>query len=162
MARRISEGHEARRRYTGGIISLAKTAVEHRGAIERDLLMYTGHELQDVGRTMSWTAFSSFLTHLDPEAALVREINPEGSAWATTAKTNAILADIFDMLANINSNLIALGTGRPAKRPKPYPRPIKKQPEEERHFGRDPLPPDELRKWFEEKRKNASSSKRNP
>lgn len=125
-------------------------------------MMYTGHELRDVGRTMSWTAFSAFLHHLDPEAALVREINPEGSAWATTAKTNAILADIFDMLANINSNLIAMGTGRPAKRPKPYPRPIKKQPEEERHFGRDPLPPDELRKWFEEKRKNASSSKRNP
>ena len=37
----------------------------------------------------------------------------------------------------------------------------KEEKENERHFGRDPLPPDELREWFEMKRKeHASSSKR--
>lgn len=162
MARGIRKSYEARRYYAGGIISLAKTAIEHREAIDRDLLIYTGHELREVGSGMSWTALASFLHNLDPKSALVREINPEGAAWATTAKTNAILADIFDILANINANLVAIGSGKPAKRVKPYPRPTVKKPENERHYGRDPLPPDELRKWFEEKRKNASSSKRNP
>lgn len=89
----------------------------------------------------------------------MREMHPDESAWSTQVKTNAILADIFDILAQINANLVALGSGRPAKQPKPYPRPIKKKPEHERHFGRDALPPDELRKWFEMKRKeNAGSS----
>ena len=94
-------------------------------------------------------------------SALMRELHPDESAWTTRVKTNAILADIFDILSQINQNLIAIGTGRPAKQIKPYPRPIKRRPENERHFGRDPLPPDELRKWFENKRKNnAGSSKR--
>ena len=92
----------------------------------------------------------------------MRELHPEESIWATTAKTNAILADIFDVLANINSNLVALGSGRPAKKPKPYPRPVKRKDETERHFGRGALPANELREWFEKKRKEyARSSKRN-
>lgn len=87
------------------------------------------------------------------------ELHPDHAAWATTTKTNAILADIFDMLAQLNANLVALGSGKPAKKPKPYKRPTKKQPENERHFGRGALPPNELRAWFEEKRKqNAGSS----
>lgn len=96
------------------------------------------------------------------ESALIRELHPEESVWATRTKTNMILADIFDMLAQINANLVAMGSGKPAKQPKPYPRPVKKKQENERHFGRGALPPDELRRWFEEKRaKNAGSSKRN-
>ena len=88
----------------------------------------------------------------------MREMHPDESAWSTQVKTNAILADIFDMLAQINANLVALGSRRPAKQPKPYPRPIKKKPDQERHFGSDPLPPDELRKWFEMKRKEHAGS----
>lgn len=89
----------------------------------------------------------------------MRELHPEESAWTTRVKTNAILADIFDMLAQINANLVALGSGRVAKTPKPYPRPVKRKPDNERHFGRGALPPDELRAWFEKKRaKNAGSS----
>ncbi len=99
-------------------------------------------------------------------SALRREIDPEYGAWSTTAKTNAILADIYDLLSLINSNIIAVASGKPAKRPKVYPRPWAKdkQDKNEQHFGRDPLPPDELRKWFESKRglNNASSSKRDP
>ena len=83
----------------------------------------------------------------------MRQLNPDATTWSSTLKTNAILADIYDLLASINANLIAHATGRPGKRPKPYPRPNKgKDPENERHFGRDALPPDELRKWFENKR----------
>lgn len=90
------------------------------------------------------------------------ELNPDISAWASTLKTNAILADIIDMLATINANLMAIGSGKAAKRPKPYPRPGKKPHDEERHFGSGALPPDELRAWFDKKRaEHARSSKRN-
>ena len=57
------------------------------------------------------------------------------------------------MLAVINSNLCAKGSGKRPKMPKPYPRPWddkKKQPEVT-HFGKGALPPDELREWFKSK-----------
>ena len=150
------------RKNAGGIISLAKAVLEYRGAIEHDLITKTGHELNDIGRTLSWGALDAFLGHTEPDSALMREINPEVSTWSSTAKTNAILADIYDLLAQLNANLVAHATGRAAKRPKLYPRPAKHDPENERHFGSKGLPPDELRKWIEEKRKqHAESSKRN-
>ena len=91
------------------MIGLAKFVEEHRGAIEYDLLRKTGHELDDVGSTLSWGALCSFVTNLEADSATAREIEPELSGWATAAKTNAILADIFDVLAAINANLKALG-----------------------------------------------------
>ena len=101
---------------------------------------------------------------LPEDSRLRREIEPEYESWSTRTKTNAILADIYDILSRINSNLVAMASGKPARAIKPYPRPWlkKEEKENERHFGRDPLPPDELREWFEMKRKeHASSSKRN-
>jgi len=53
----------------------------------------------------------------------MRELRPEYAQWATTAKTNALLADIYDEIAVLNANLCAKGSGKRAKRPKPYPRP---------------------------------------
>ena len=41
------------------------------------------------------------------------------AAWATPLKTNSILADIADELAQINANLVALGSHKPAKKVKP-------------------------------------------
>lgn len=90
--------------------------------------------------------------HTGPESALMQELNPELSEWSGRTKTNAILADIFDMLAMINANLMAVGTRKPAKRPKLYPRPGAKDPETTRHFGKGALPAEELREWFERKR----------
>ena len=52
----------------------------------------------------------------------------------------------------INANLVSLGNGRPARKPKPYPRPGKKSKDEERHFGSGALPVDELHQWIEKKR----------
>ena len=125
---------------------------EHREAIEHDLLVETGHELRDVGRSLSWGALRSFLTHISPESALAREINPEGYIWASRAKTNALLADIYDLLSAVNANLCAKGTGKKPKQPKPYPRPgDKDRNTETRHIGKDPLPPDKLREWFKQK-----------
>lgn len=131
---------------------------EHDGAIEYDLLTKTGHELRDVGRTLSWQALASFILHLDENSALYRELNPEQSLWAQTIKTNGLLADIHDMLAQINANLVAVGTHKKAKKPKPYPRPgMEDKRDDVKHFGKGALPPDELRAWFEKKRKEHGS-----
>ena len=134
--------------------------MDHREAIQHDLLVETGHELADVGRVLSWDALSAFLHHLRPDSATARELNPELSVWTSTAKTNAILADIFDILSAINANLMAIGSGKRAHKPKLYPRPDSgKEKDNKQHFGSGALPPDELRKWFDEKRaKHARSS----
>jgi len=85
-------------------------------------------------------------------------MHPEFSAWATRVKTNGILADIYDVLSDIRYALITIGGGKPTK-PNPYPRPNAKEPDNVQRFGKGGLPPDELRAWFEKKRKeNASSS----
>lgn len=95
----------------------------------------------------------AFMRHLPIDSALGQELYPEYAPWATRTKTNAILADILDALNQINANLVAIGSRKPAKQPKPYPRPQKKKPENVRHFGRGALPANELREWFEMKRK---------
>ena len=125
----------------------------HRKAIEHDLLVETGHELRDEGFSISWEALDSFLSNMSPDSALARELNPKMSQWATRAKTNTILASIYDMLAVINTNLCAKGSGKRPKKPKPYPRPWledKKEPDV-RHIGKGALPPDKLRAWFKSK-----------
>lgn len=134
------------------MISLARFTKEHREAVEYDLLTRTGYELRDVGARLSWGAFRSFLYGVGPDSATARIINPEVYEWATRAKTNALLADIFDMLAMINANLVAVGSRKRAKTPKPYPRPGA-EPTGQKHFGKEPLPVDELQEWFEKKRR---------
>lgn len=134
------------------MIGLARAVLEHREAIEYDLLTKTGHEIDDIGRVLSWDALDSFFKHIGPDSALMQELHPEHAAWAGIPKTNMILADLYDILSQINANLVAVGSGRPAKKPKPYPRPWKNDPDEEKHFGKGALPPEELREWFEQKR----------
>lgn len=90
--------------------------------------------------------------HISPDSALAREINPDSYIWASRAKTNALLADIFDLLNAVNANLCAKGTGRRPKKPKPYPRPGNKETEKETtHIGKGAMPPDKLREWFRQK-----------
>ena len=138
----------------GGIISLAAFVAEHDGAIEYDLLTRTGHELQDVGGSLSWGALASFVLNSAGDSALSRELDSEYHLWATTTKTNGILADIFDMLAQINANLVALGERKQAKEIKPYPRPgMEDRRENVKHFGKGALPRGEFRKWLEKKRR---------
>jgi hypothetical protein len=79
-------------------------------------------------------------------------LHPDRAEWGSRTKTNIILADLWDQLAQINANLVAIGSRKPAKSPKPYPRPGVKK-DNEQHFGAEPLPPKELRAWIEEKRK---------
>ena len=85
---------------------------------------------------------------MDSETA--RELEPDLVKWASQMKTNAILADIYDQLAMINANICAMGSGEKAKKPKAYPRP---NDSEKKTIGKKGLPPEELRAWFDKKRK---------
>ena len=110
----------------------------------------TGHELNDTGRTLSWGALGSFVRGLDLSTKTGAEIYPEEAEWTQTAKTNAILADIYDQLAVIDAHLATIITRKPSRRPKFYKRPGVKD-ENEKHIG-TPMKKDELRKWLEERR----------
>lgn len=121
---------------------------EHHRAFESDLLKI-GYELKDVGHSLSWSALHSFISSLGPESNTAKDLDPELYEWTTTLKTNKILADIYDMLSMINSNLVAVGSKKKAKKPKLYPR-LKKPGD---HYGKGALPKDDLRQMFVNKRK---------
>lgn len=116
----------------------------------------TGHSLDDIGRSLSWGALGSFLRKVDINSETAKELDPDLALWAGTVKTNAILADIYDVLAMINTNLCAIGTGKRAKKPEKYPRPGDK---DKKQIGKDALPLDELRAWFDRKRKERNNHK---
>ena len=90
------------------------------------------------------------MRHPDLASETGRELEPDFAIWSGTLKTNAILADIYDMLAMINSNICALGSGKMAKKPKPYARPSDK---DKKRIGKNALPAADLREWFENKRR---------
>lgn len=102
--------------------------------------------MEDIGCALSWGALGAFIKYLPPDSAVVRETHPEESSWATRVKTNSILADIYDVLSAINANLTAVGSGKSAKRVKPYPRPGHKD-KNESHIG-TAVPVEELNKLF--------------
>lgn len=113
--------------------------------------MSTVYSLDDLGGSLRWGSLKSFLFHLPPESSVRRELNPELADWSTRQKTNAILADIYDILAVINTNLMTIGSRKRQKQPKPYPRPGK-QDENTRKIGRGAVPHNELVAFFERKR----------
>lgn len=125
--------------------------MKRRSAVEYDLLTLTGHELNDLGRTLSWRALHSFVKHLPSDSAVVREEYPEYVPWMTTLKTNVILADLIDVVSQLNANIIASRSGKRAHRVKPYPRP--KQDNKTEKIGKGAMTHDQLAAWFEEKRK---------
>ena len=114
------------------------------------MLTQTGFELNDVGSVLSWNALNSFIKRLGADSNTAMEIEPELSMWSTTSKTNAILADIYDVLSAINSNLKAIGSGKAAKKPEKYPRPNKNKKEK---LFTSSMPMNEMREWIEKRRR---------
>lgn len=91
------------------------------------------------------------MSQLPSDSALARELNPKFSIWATRMKTNAILADLYDVLAVINANLVAGMSKKKPKTPKRYSRPFDQG--ETRTLGtKDAMPRDDMHAWIEEKR----------
>lgn len=112
--------------------------------------------MEDVGRTLSWGALASFLYKVDIDGELAKDLAPELSKWSGTMKTNAILADIYDLLSMINANICALGSGKQARKPKEYPRPADN---DRKQIGRNAVSPEELRAFFDKKRKENKKRK---
>ena len=150
MERRNTQGV---RGDAGGIVSLARFAEENGEALNFDLFTRTGYSVRDIGDAIPWGTFRAFVQQIGFNSAIARKLYPEYADWATPEKTNALLADIYDLLSVINANLLSIGSGKRAKHPKPYPRPGAKK-DEEKKIGRGALPHDELVKWFEQKRRS--------
>ena len=89
------------------------------------------------------------MNHIDLDSELANELDPDLARWSGAVKTNALLADIYDVLAMINANICALGSGGHAKKPKSYPRP---NDNKKQSIGKNALPADQLREWFAKKR----------
>lgn len=123
----------------GGIIGLVRIIKEHDRALEYDLMTRTGRTLEEYMSmgAAGKVALISFIENLPIDSALAKSINPkdEFGAWYSVAKTNEILADIFDIYAEVHS--------KKGRKPKPYPRPQVK-----RGIGRDAIPVSEFWDWW--------------
>jgi hypothetical protein len=84
---------------------------------------------------------------------LARDLK-KSTGWESTLQTNVILADIFDLLQAINSNLCAIGGSKQHRKVKPYPRPFGKGDESTKKIGKDPLPLNQLKEWIKGKQSN--------
>lgn len=116
------------------------------------MLTSIGYSAADIGKSLSWRSFKAFILNIGTDTAVARELYPDYSAWGTREKTNAILADIFDVLSAINANLMAIGSGKRPKPPKPYPRPGANN-NSEKKIGKGALPVKDLEAFFERKRR---------
>ena len=112
--------------------------------------MQTGYSLDDVGGALNWSALGAFLHRVDPNSAIAHEIEPEIADFSGTFKTNAILADIYDILAQINANLVAGFSHKRTSKPRRYPRP---GDDDKRRIGKDGMTVDELDSWFAQKKR---------
>lgn len=130
------------------MISLAKFCEEHDRALNYDLLTQTNFQLDDVGGSLSWGAFRSFIYGLRTDSALARDLG-KATGWEDTLKTNQILADIYDLLQVINANICQMASGK-HKNIKPYPRPGDKADDKKR-IGKDAMPLSKLREWIKER-----------
>ena len=84
------------------------------------------------------------------DGAIAHELEPDIAAFSSRYRTNSILADIFDILSQINANLVAGFSHKGATKPKKYPRP---GDGEKRRIGKGSMTVSELAGWFAEKRK---------
>ena len=130
----------------------------HKEAIEYDLITSAGIELSEVGSSLSMGAFSSFVKALPNnfDSALWRSTHEDTALWATTLRTNALLADIFDVLSQINSNLCAGFSHKKSSKITPMPRPWSEGKTKTKKIGKGALPKSELREWFKNKWKKRS------
>ncbi len=134
----------------GGIVGLVRLATgPRRRALDFDLLRWAGGTSADIPGRVSWDAALAVVGNLPPDSALMREQDPETWVWSTQAKTNGLLADLYDLLAWVNYNVVASATRKGMRRPrkpKPYPRPGSKA--KGTTIGRDPIPAKDFDRWW--------------
>lgn len=137
------------RGHSGGIAELRQLIEDHGAALDYDLMTLTRYTLRDIGGALSWGALSHFVQYVPRTSALSKEIQPtsEAELWANGNATAALLADIYDALNQLNSNVVAQSTGRRAQRVKPYKRPWE-QAQGVKRLGSDPIPVSEFEDWW--------------
>ena len=95
-------------------------------------------------------ALIHFLKHIQPDTALAQELGGmEANEWASTMKTNSMLADLFDKLNEFEYNYIRANSKTKPKQPKPYPRPWLEK--DTKKYGKDPVPISEFWDWWNSK-----------
>lgn len=101
-----------------------------------------------MGGALSWGALLHFVQHVPRSSALSREIEPQSDTerWVDGDMSASILADIFDAITAGFAGMAAKGTGRSAKRMKPYPRPWLKP--KVRKVGRGGIPVRDFERWW--------------
>ena len=102
--------------------------------------------LDDVPARISWRALGVFVRHLDVSSAYVREVEPEAASWLAPWALRPMLADLYDLVSSLNYNLVAANSKHRPRKPKPYPRPGKR--ENETVIGRDPIPIKDFDAWW--------------
>ena len=97
-------------------------------------------EYMDMGAA-GLVALLSFINYLPPDSALFQSMHPddENGPWFTTVKTNAILADLYDVYVASHT--------KKGVNPQKYPRPKEKQ-----KIGKDPIPISEFWDWWNKER----------
>lgn len=115
------------------------------------MISSAGIEIDDIGGSLSWGAFSSFIKRSDEDSALFRELHPEIGDWGTTLRTNIILADIFDCLSQINANMIGGFSRKKSRQVDKYPRPWNQQKKNEKKIG-SAMKKNELHEWIQKRR----------
>ena len=118
---------------------------EHGGALEYDLMTRTPYTLDDLGGRLSWRALFNFVRHVGYDSELYREINPDDELrpWLDGSIVAALLADIFDL-----ENARAHAGSR--KKPKPYPRPWRRDKTVQR-IGSEPIRAGDFERWWTSK-----------
>lgn len=125
------------------MIGLALVVRDHGQEFEYDLMTGTGRTLSEymamgaAGRA----ALVAFVKHSGPGTALRRAIGgaeaEEAARWGTAAKTNAILADIYDAYAQTHM--------RKGRKAKPYPRP---GASDKSRLGKDAIKVRDFEAWW--------------
>ena len=129
--------------FRGGIAGLCWLLNRHAEAIEFDLLAL-GLRLDDLGTDrLTWRDLYVVVHRSGPASALVRELQPELAAWASGAIVADLLAHVVDLLAA--GNWQRQGK-KAAPKPKPVPRPGKKQ--DGQRYGADPIPVKDFDDWW--------------
>lgn len=116
---------------------------EYDRPLEYDLMTRTGRTLSEyMGMgAAGLVALISFITNLPPDSALSKAMNPgeEFSEWYTVAKTNTILADLFDIFVAAHK--------KEGRQVKPYPR-----PRDKKTIGKGAIPVADFWKWWNKER----------
>lgn len=129
--------------FRGGIAGLALILKDHGEAVEFDLLSM-GLRLDDLGTDrLTWRDLYVVIHRAGPRSALMREVQPELSAWASGLVLADLLAHAVDLLAGGNWQRAGKKT---APKPKPIPRPGRKA--ESTKYGSDPIPVKDFDDWW--------------